>query len=146
MNRISGTMGAIGILAAAFIGCGGGGSGGSPLDGTWTYNQSTDGQTVTIAITLSGGGGLSETLSDGACTGSLTISGQEWTSTLTTISVTGTGTCSGTLTCDGISLPCSKFSGASAGISSGAANYALSNGNNTLKVTTSNGTLTFTRE
>jgi hypothetical protein len=131
----------IGVLAAAVAGCGGGK--GSPLDGTWTVSQSKGGVVVTEAIALNSGGTLTDTVTTPSCAGMVTGS-LDWTATLTTITTTGTSTCSGTLTCPGGTLTCTTLPPL---LPAGTATYVLSNGNNTLTITTSDGTVVaFARE
>jgi hypothetical protein len=141
MNRI---LGAVIVMSAVVVGCGGGSSGG-PLDATWVTTVSTSGQTVELAIALAAGGTLTETISDAAsCSGALTFSGQQWTSTATTITITGTATCSGALSCSGKAVSCSDLG--SSTLSAGTATYVLTNDNDTLTITTSGGQAAFVRQ
>jgi hypothetical protein len=138
------------------------GCAGNPLVGTWTAQQMGGGLNATITLTLNADGTASTNIqvmggsfmgTDVTCTGpGVTNTGYRWTSTATTISVTGTPMCSGSSTCmvGGMSTEfgCSQMMGMGMGMGSNnleTAMYTLSNNNNTLTITTmSNGMTSMT--
>jgi hypothetical protein len=151
------------VFAGAMALCG---CAGNPLVGTWTANQTEGGLNGTVAMTLVADGTASLNInftggmSSGTtitCNGAgITQSGFRWTSTATTLSVTGTPTCTGSIMCTAggnvQTLDCSRLSMGGMGPSTlDASTYALSNNNNTLTITTTPSgtgmatTLTFTR-
>jgi hypothetical protein len=77
-----------------------------PLLGTWTY-RSTDELVRTIAVTFNAAGTAAEVLTLGnpssypteTCSGTPTLSGYSWTATSTTLTISGSPTCLGTIAC-----------------------------------------------
>lgn len=129
------------------IGCGGPAA--NPLVGTWRASLSASGIDGNSTLTLNANGtaSLSAIFTGGmaggmtvTCTGpGLTYSGLTWTSTATTLSITGTPMCSGMISCmvGGMSqdFGCSTAGmNMTEGLSS--AMYTLTNNNNTLTITT----------
>lgn len=147
--------------AMALCGCAG-----NPLVGSWSASQTEGGLNGTVSLTLAGDGAASVNLNytggtasgmTFTCTGpGIMQSGYRWTATATTLSVTGTPTCAGSITCMAGGMPqtldCSRLSmGGMTPSMLDAATYSLSNNNNTLTLTTTasgmgmSTTLTFTR-
>jgi hypothetical protein len=101
------------ILSA---GCGGRAVAG-PLVGTWTYTAKV-GYVRTIAVRFNADGTADEVLTLGdpgvassdTCSGTPTLSGYSWTATATELTLTGSPTCSGAITClpgwAGLNGPC----------------------------------------
>ena len=134
---------ALAALAAAGMGCGGGSS--NPLVGSWTQASSAGGQTTQTTYEVNGDGTVVVTTTgSGSCTGTETVTGLQWAATASEVTFSGTGTCSGGLTCGAITISC-----ASNTTYSGACTYALSNNDDTLTLSactgTSNTTLIRTR-
>lgn len=137
------------------------GCAGNPLVGEWFVEQnSPQGGNVRLVLALNADGTAVTRIEPTGgtingvtitCTGALSNSGYRWTSTATTISVTGTPMCSGMVTCmaQGMSSTSDCSSGLSGGMGSSDplrdAMYTLSNNNNTLTITTmSNGMTSMT--
>ena len=127
-------------LAVLGAGCGGGGiDAGNPLVGSWETAFSSAGITGTETYQVNADGTLSYSLSaSGTCSGSLTWSGYLWSSTATSVAFSGTPVCSGSATCGALTYSCSLAM--SAAPTSGACDYALSNGDDTLALTNCTGT------
>jgi hypothetical protein len=134
-----------------------GGCAGNPLVGTWVATQNSGGLNGTITLTLSGDGSASSVVqitggevmgTQITCTGAGVMNaGYRWTSTATTIAVTGTPMCSGSVTCmvAGMSteINCAAMMGM--GMSNNQlenAMYTLSNNNNTLSISSTSGGMT----
>ncbi len=133
-----------------------GGCVGNPLVGTWIATASGPINT-TVTLTLNGDGTASSNLkATGGSAGGMTVtctgdgvtqSGFRWSSTMTTLSITGTPTCSGASTCmaGGMTLEINCGTLMSSGMMPTMmpeATYALSNNNNTLTITTMSGGMT----
>jgi hypothetical protein len=94
------------VVTALLIcaGCGGRELESGPLLGTWTYSA-TSGDIRAIAVTFNGDGTAEEVLTLGnphspdTCSGAPRLSGYSWTATATALTLTGSPTCSGTITC-----------------------------------------------
>jgi hypothetical protein len=124
---------------------GGGGSGGNPLDGTWTAPLDSEGTIGTDTLTLSADGTAIETTfitsTQGvSCSGAVQLTGAVWTATATTITLSG-GACTGGLTCAGMGVPCMA-----ATTTPPTCGYTLSDGDDTLVITCQGTTITFTRQ
>jgi hypothetical protein len=123
------------VVFPVMTGCGGSTSGSaSSLDGTWTYKPAAT-EVASIGFTFNADGTASETLTAaGTCSGTVTISGYLWSSTSSSVSISGTTACAGTFSCTiGKAIetePCATIQGdATLG---GTCNYILSNDGNTL--------------
>jgi hypothetical protein len=128
------------VLAAVGVGCSS-----NPLDGTWTTANTVLTVTLTETIEVNGDGTLtvSDTASSASCSGSWTTTGYAWAATASSITFSGTPTCTGSITCGPLSLSCAG----NQGLTAGSCTYALSNANDTLALTACSGTsdLTLTR-
>jgi hypothetical protein len=82
----------------------------NPLDGTWLYTDRVGDESFTARITFQSDGALTESVEVSDCTGVDTVSGLSWTSTSTTLTVTGTESCTGELTCGTSTAGCSTLS------------------------------------
>ena len=111
------------------------GCGGNPLIGTWTAAVShQSGATDNLAFTLNSNGSLGISLTGtGTCSGSLSWAGMTWTSTGSTVSLAGSPTCSGA----GVSCPppVGTLTCGSTGPGADSCSYALSNNNRSLTLT-----------
>jgi hypothetical protein len=139
------------------------GCAGNPLVGTWVaqLGGSTLNTSATLTLNADGTASTNTTVTGGTvngmtvtCTGpGVSNTGLRWTSTATTITVNGTPTCTGSVTCmvAGMSQELGCSTGSMMTMSSGIENapYTLSGNNNTLTLSiTSNGMTTmqaFTR-
>lgn len=124
-----------GLLASTAIavvgtGCGGGGSS-NPLVGEWTRAVTSGTTTITETIHVNSDGSLSYTLtgSSSGCSGSQTYTGFTWAATSSSVTVSGTAACSGTITCGTVSVACSTTA---SGVSNGSCTYSLIANDDTL--------------
>jgi hypothetical protein len=106
MKRVLESVLVLGFLGVGATSCGGSTTttGANPLDGTWTYAIHRTVGTLTVSgtldVTLSSDGTEEETLTPtGICSGTVKFTGVHWTSTATTVSLSGSPTCTGTFTC-----------------------------------------------
>jgi hypothetical protein len=145
MLRISALM--LAAFAIFDTGCGGG----SSIDGTWVYSTKMDGLTVSGVLDFESDGSLTETATVSGCKGTMTTTGITWTSTATTLTGSGTPSCTGSLSCtiDGFTsdVSCADVKTMSLG---GTCNYTMSNGDDTLNIsgcdTGTAGDMTLTRQ
>jgi hypothetical protein len=93
------------LLALAWVGCSE-----NALEGTWKGPSTTLlGTTYAGVVALNGDLTASYTLEgSGACSGSLVYSGYTWVSDPTTITFSGTPTCSGAIKCGSLSFGCDQ--------------------------------------
>ena len=122
------------VLAAVGMGCGSGSS--NPLVGRWTVASSAGGETTQTTDELNSDGTLVVTSTgSGACTGTETVTGLQWAATSSSVTFSGTGTCSGGITCGPFSINCASMQSYA-----GSCTYALSNNDDTLTLTNCTGT------
>jgi hypothetical protein len=123
----------------------------NPLDGTWVQSVDEPGvATAKITMNLNADGSVAMTevvtqwMGD-PCTGSVSFSGITWSSTASSLTLSGTPACTGTIQCTSLGpLSCSDVGATS--VASGSVGYTLENGNDTLVLQNgSSGPLTFTR-
>lgn len=117
-------------LATAVASCGGS----SPLVGRWTASvQPQTGATDSLTLALNADGSMTIALAGtGSCSGALSYSGFSWTSTATSFTAAGAGTCSGAgVTCPGAA---GMATCGTTGPMAGTCTYQLSNNNLTLVV------------
>jgi hypothetical protein len=105
----------------------------NPLDGTWLYTEREGDQTFDARITFESDGSITESVEVSDCTGVDTVSGLSWTSTSTTLTVAGTESCTGELTCGTSTAGCSTMTPMGPATDT-TCNYALSNGDDTLTI------------
>jgi hypothetical protein len=130
MKRISSLV--LGALLLVGAGCAG-----NPLVGEWQYSQSVGTASFSATYNLAGDGtGTLTAAGSGACTGTQTYQGFTWSSSATTITFTGTPSCTGSISCGGVMV--TSCSGASM-VQTGACNYQLSNSNNSLTISNCSG-------
>ena len=140
----------LGILSAlALVGAG---CAANPLVGDWRNPQSCGGVEITSTLHLGADGTAMITLAgSGGCTGMQTYQGTTWTSSATTITLSGTPSCSGMIMCTiggtTVNIDCSQTMNSTM---TGACSYTLSNENNTLTTSacagsTGGGATSFTR-
>jgi hypothetical protein len=148
-------MNTLAALAVSAAGCGGstalengtgGGTGSQGIVGVWNGSATLGDTSLTEHTTFNADGTAlaidSFAVNGAACTGALDIS-DRWTSTATTLSVSG-GICAGQVQCpSGGPIACGPGE-----TMSQTCTYALSNGGDTLVVTCPNsmGPITFTRQ
>lgn len=137
-----------GWLASAVLlalAVGGTGCSNSPLDGAWTTATTVGGVTFTETFQVNGDGTLSvtESASSASCSGSWTATGYSWAATASSVTFSGTPTCTGSITCGAVSVSCSSDQG----LKAGSCTYTLSNDDDTLALTACSGTsdVTLTR-
>ncbi len=134
------------LLASAALALAGIGCSSNPLDGTWSTATTIGTLTVTETVDVESGGSLSVTWSgtSATCSGAWTTSGYQWAATPTEVTISGTPSCSGAITCGAVSINCSGDTG---GVKAGSCTYALTDGNDTLALTACSGPsdVTFTR-
>lgn len=119
------------------------GCGPAPIVGRWTRTATTGGAVLTTVEAFDADGSATITLSGaGGCTGSITYTGLTWTTDATSIVFAGHGACAGTVNC--------VISGASVivdcvhapnGPQDGACDYALSTDGNSLTISNCTGSL-----
>src|ERR1700761_1236928 len=124
-------------LATSGIGCSSGSS--SPLVGTWSTAATVAGFTVTETLVVNGDQTLSATTTANStsCSGSWTATGYAWAATASSVTFSGTPTCTGSITCGNVSVSCS---GNDQAFKDGSCTYALSNNDDTLALTGCSGT------
>lgn len=107
------------------------GCAGNPLVGTWDGpSTSTLGTTYHAEVEIKGDGTLTYSLiGTGSCNGTLLYTGYSWVSDATTLTFSGTPTCTGSLTCGALSIDCSKANQSS---TLGVCDYIVSNTNDAL--------------
>jgi hypothetical protein len=116
------------------MGCGSGSS--NPLVGSWAEASSVAGETTQTTYELNGDGTVVVTATgSGLCTGTETVTGLQWAATSSSVTFSGTGMCSGGVTCGPLTFNCSG-----AQSYAGACTYALSSNNDTLALTGCTGT------
>lgn len=123
----------------ALVGCAG-----NPLVGSWTTSFSAGAAGMgTGTLNLQNNGTVNLTASVSNCAGQLQWTGTTWSSTSSTLTIGGTPTCSGSITCTAggatATVDCSMISSP---VATGDSAYTLSNNNNTLTI----GTTAFTRQ
>jgi hypothetical protein len=124
----------VGLAVAFGAGCGSSGpEAGNPLTGTWSAAVNTTAFAGTVSLDFGADGSVTEILTATtilglACSGSETTSGLTWSSSASTLTVGGAASCSGSYTCGKTTEAC----GTSTSLKAGTCAYALSNGNNTL--------------
>jgi hypothetical protein len=124
---------ALTILAAVGMGCSGNSN---PLVGRWTTASSAFGETTQTTDELNSDGTVVVTsIGSGPCTGTETVTGLQWAATSSSVTFSGTGTCTGGITCGAITINC-----ASQQSHSGSCTYALSNNDDTLTLSNCTGT------
>jgi hypothetical protein len=137
-----------GLLASAALAVVGMGCSSNPLVGTWAAASTAGTLTTTETVDVSGNGSLSVKVSamGTSCSGSWSTTGYMWAATSTSITVSGTPDCTGSIACGALSLSCTRGKGEALG--AGACTYTLSNGDDTLALTACTGIadVTFTRE
>jgi hypothetical protein len=137
-----------GLLATAALAVVGMGCNSNPLVGKWATASTVGTFTATETVDVSGNGTLSVNVSgmSASCSGSWSTTGYMWAATSSSITVSGTPVCTGSITCGALSLSCSGGKGT--GLSAGSCTYAFSNNDDTLALTACSGTsdVTFTRE
>ena len=136
-----------GLLAAGVLAMMGTGCSSNPLDGTWITAGTLAGVTVTDNVIVDGDGTLSvKSTASGSCTGTEEWTGYSWAATSTSVTFSGTATCSGAFTCGAVSVNCSGSTDPP--LKTGSCTYAISDDNDTLALTACSGTAdaTLTRQ
>jgi hypothetical protein len=134
------------LLATALCACT---SSSNPLSSNWsTKVDMGNGDTVALGMNLHADQTVTFTEGPGTCTGSVVFAGMTWSSTASTLTLTGTSTCSGAgLTCpSGGALSCAS----QLVLTGSTCNYQLSSDHMTLTLSNCNGdtglVTTFTRQ
>ncbi len=110
----------------------------SPLVGSWRTMIPAGQRMVVVDLVFQTDGSASYTASATDCAGTLTVTGIRWTASATAITISGTQSCMGTITCPSGVVDCTATNGI---LTPGDVTYSLSNNNNTLTF----GSNTFTR-
>lgn len=141
-----GTVFAAGLLF--LVGCGG-----NALDGSWSTTISSQGTTIKETWDLNADMSASVNfkitqIPNATCTGSLDYTGYDWSSTDTTITLSGSSSCKTSLVCSAggqhVSVPCSAMTDVA-----GLCHYKLSTDENSLVISSCSKGMTdatFTRD
>jgi hypothetical protein len=132
---------ALAALALFSAGCGGAtslpvggtGAGGGSLVGSWTGTMTQPGSSGSETLTFDADGSavVTATVSSGGCTGTIQVTGIQWSATAATVTLSGGGMCTGGLTCsDGTTVPCTAEATAPE-----TCDYTLSDGDSVLVLT-----------